>query len=309
MGSPVVTQTVIEGDQLTKRWGATTALDGASFTITKGVTGLLGANGAGKTTLLGMILGLHTGTTGDLEVFGLDPSTAGPEIRARIGYSPEHHTLPPDIRAHDFVRHIAEVHGLPRHEATARASDTLYQVGLGEERFRPIGTMSTGQRQRVKLAQALAHDPKLMLLDEPTDGLDPVQRDDMLGLIKRVSSEFGIDVVLSSHLLDEVERVCDAAIILDEGRVVAGGTLAALVGDSSGMTVELDGDTASVEQALTTRGLTVSAVGRSLRIDGPDEQDVATVVRDVLADTDVGVRRLVASRRSLSDIFFGVESS
>ena len=161
-------------------------------------------------------------------------------MRARVGYSPEHHDLPRDTRAHDFVRHIAEIHGLPHREATARASDALWQVGLGEERFRPIGTMSTGQRQRVKLAQAIAHDPSLVLLDEPTDGLDPVQRDDMLTLIRRVGTEFGIDVVLSSHLLEEVERVCDAAIILSAGRVAAFGSIAELTGAGHGVLVEVD---------------------------------------------------------------------
>ena len=300
-----MTQAVIEADHLTKRWGSTTALDGISFSIGPGVTGLLGANGAGKTTLLGMFLGLHTGTTGDLRVFGLDPATAGSEIRARVGYAPEHHSLPPDIRAHDLVRHIAEVHGLPRREAMARASDTLYQVGLGEERFRPIGTMSTGQRQRVKLAQALAHDPRLMLLDEPTDGLDPVQRDDMLALIKRVGSEFGVDIILSSHLLAEVERVCDSALILNTGRVIAQGTISELVGDSSGMTLDLDGDPAPIGEALERAGLDVVTTGLMMRVDGPNDRDVPGIVRDVLADADVGVRRLTASRRSLSDVFFG----
>ena len=218
--------TVVEGTGVTRRFGSVTALDGASFRIGPGITGLLGANGAGKTTLLGLLLGLHRPDEGRLRVLDLDPFTAGPEVRSRMGYSPEHHLLPPDTRAHDLVRHLAEIHGLPKRAATARASDALWQVGLGEERYRPIGTMSTGQRQRVKLAQAIAHDPALVLLDEPTDGLDPVQRDEMLSLIRRVGTEFGIHVVISSHLLDEVERTCDSAVILRSGTVVASGPLA-----------------------------------------------------------------------------------
>src|SRR4029077_2968202 len=194
---------VVVASSVVKRWGSTTALDGATFTIGRGITGLLGANGAGKTTLLGMMLGLHRPSEGQLSVLGLDPVKAGVRVRERVGYSPEHHTLPPDTTAQDLVRHIAEVHGLPTREATGRASDALWQVGLGEERFRPVGTMSTGQRQRVKLAQAIAHDPHLVLLDEPTDGLDPVQRDDMLALIRRVGTEFGMDIVISSHHLEE----------------------------------------------------------------------------------------------------------
>ncbi|HVM65381.1 MAG TPA: ABC transporter ATP-binding protein, partial [Acidimicrobiales bacterium] len=143
-------------------------LNGATFQIGRGVTGLLGANGAGKTTLLGLLLGLHRPDAGRVRVLGGDPWTSGPEVRARIGYAPEYDALPPDVTAADVVRHIAELHGLPRREATGRASDTLWEVGLGEERFRLVGTMSTGQRQRVKLAQAIVHDPQLVLLDEPT---------------------------------------------------------------------------------------------------------------------------------------------
>ncbi|HRW38807.1 MAG TPA: ABC transporter ATP-binding protein, partial [Aquihabitans sp.] len=156
-------EAVIEVRDVVKRWGSTLALGGASCTVGPGVTGLLGANGAGKTSLLGLILGLDRPDAGQLRVFGIDPATAGPDVRALLGYSPEHHLLPPDVKAVDFVRHVAEVHGLPRREATNRASDVLWQVGLGEERGRALGTMSTGQRQRVKLAQALAHDPKLVL--------------------------------------------------------------------------------------------------------------------------------------------------
>src|SRR5918993_4414559 len=219
---------VVEARGLVKSWGVTSVLTGLDFVVGRGVTGLLGSNGAGKTTLLGMILGLHRADAGELAVFGLDPSTAGPEVRALLGYSPEHHTLPPDVRAHDLVRHIAELHGLPHRYATNRASDALWAVGLGEERFRPIGTMSTGQRQRVKLAQAIAHDPQLVLLDEPTDGLDPVQREDMLALIRRIGTEFGIHVLLSSHHLEEAERICDAVVIVEGGEVVRAGRLADL---------------------------------------------------------------------------------
>jgi ABC-2 type transport system ATP-binding protein len=134
---------IVVGRGIAKRWGSTTALEGATFEIHSGITGLLGANGAGKTTLLGMMLGLHRPDAGQLTVLGLDPIRHGAAVRERMGYSPEHHTLPPDTSAQDLVRHIAEIHGLPTREATGRASDALWQVGLGEERFRPLGTMST----------------------------------------------------------------------------------------------------------------------------------------------------------------------
>jgi ABC-2 type transport system ATP-binding protein len=298
---------VIEGRGIVKSWGSTSVHRGLDFTVSRGVTGLLGSNGSGKTTLLGMVLGLHRPDAGNLRVFDLDPASAGPEIRARIGYSPEHHTLPPDVRAHDLVRHIAEVHGLPHRDATNRASDALWAVGLGEERFRPIGTMSTGQRQRVKLAQAIAHDPALVLLDEPTDGLDPVQRDQMLELIRRCGTEFGIDVLLSSHLLEEVERVCDAVVILGDGAVVASGSIDELRGVGSGTYVEVDGP-GSAERlvaALVPRGLSAVVDGARIAIETSDDRTL-DIVRDTVADLGLGLRRLQPRRLSLEDVFLGL---
>ena len=305
--APVV-DPVIRATAIVKRWGTTTALNGATLEIGRGVTGLLGANGAGKTTLLGMLLGLHRPDEGRIEVLGLDPDTAGPEVRARVGYSPEHHLLPPDVRAYDFVRHLAEVHGLPHREANGRASDALYQVGLGEERFRPIGTMSTGQRQRVKLAQAIAHDPILILLDEPTDGLDPVQRDEMLSLIRRIGSDFGINVLLSSHLLDEVERVCDGAVILHDGQVAAAGSLADLRGAGEGLVLELDADPAvhaSVIGALRAAGAEVRDDGARLAVTG--DEFLFDLVRDTVVEAGAGIRRLQPRTVSLEDVYLGVD--
>ncbi|MCU0310611.1 MAG: ABC transporter ATP-binding protein [Acidimicrobiales bacterium] len=304
---------VVDATAVSRRYGSVTALDGATFRIGPGITGLLGANGAGKTTLLGLLLGLHRPDDGRLRVLGLDPFTAGPEVRSRVGYSPEHHLLPPDTRAHDLVRHLAEIHGLPRREATARASDALWQVGLGEERYRPVGTMSTGQRQRVKLAQAIAHDPALVLLDEPTDGLDPVQRDEMLSLIRRVGTEFGIHVVISSHLLDEVERTCDAAVILREGAVVAAGPLSELTGAGAGLVVEVDDRPDAVAAILRDLGLDVTHDGLRLLVaartadgDGDAGVDPRDAVRDAVVEAGVGVRRLGDRTVSLEDVFLEV---
>jgi ABC-2 type transport system ATP-binding protein len=292
---------VVRADGLTKSWGATLALDGATLEIGRGVTGLLGANGAGKTTLFGLLLGLHPPDGGALEVLGLDPTRAGAEVRARIGYAPEHDALPPDMRAHDLVRHIAEVHGLPHREAVSRASDALWHVGLGEERFRPVGTMSTGQRQRVKLAQALAHDPALVLLDEPTNGLDPVQREEMLHLVRRVGSEFGIDVVLSSHLLDEVERVCDGVVILARGRVVAAGAMHTLRGEGTDIVIDIDGDPDHFAAALTSRGFTASVAAGRVTVAASDAAFDA--VRDTAVAAGVGIRRLERRTTTLEDVF------
>ena len=285
-----------------KQWGATTALAGATLEIGSGVTGLLGANGAGKTTLLGLVLGLHPPDGGSIEVLGLDPSTAGPEVRERLGYAPEHDALPPDMRAHDLVRHLAEVHGLPKREAVARASDALWHVGLGEERFRPVGTMSTGQRQRVKLAAAFAHDPALVLLDEPTNGLDPMQRESMLDLVRRIGTEFGIDVVLSSHLLEEVERVCDGVVILAEGRVVAAGTLDALRAGDEALVVEVDGDAEELAEWLRVSSFVVEVDGLRLVVAGAADA-AADAVRDGAMVLRLGLRRVQRRRASLEDVF------
>jgi ABC-2 type transport system ATP-binding protein len=297
---------VVRAEGVVKRWGTTTALAGATFEVPKGVTGLLGSNGAGKTTVFGLLLGFHRPDEGTLEVLGLDPTVAGPAVRERIGYAPEHDALPDDERAHDLVRHLAEVHGLPHREAVGRASDALWQVGLGEERFRPIGTMSTGQRQRVKLAAALAHDPLLLLLDEPTNGLDPVQRDEMLALISRIGHEIGIDVVLSSHLLEEVERTCDAVVILGGGVVAAAGSLDVLRGAERGLAVDAEDGTGAnrLRDALRQArpDLVVEHDGSRLLVGG-DAAVAADAVRDAAARTGVALRRVAPRTTTLEEVF------
>jgi ABC-2 type transport system ATP-binding protein len=297
---------IVRAEGVAKRWGSTAALVGASFEIGAGITGLLGANGAGKTTLLGLMLGMHRPDGGRLEVLGRDPWTLGPEVRARVGYAPEHEALPEDVRAHDLVRHFAEVHGLPRREAQTRASDALWEVGLGEERFRAVGTLATGQRQRVKLALAIAHDPEVVLLDEPTNGLDPVQRDQMLTLIRRIGHDLGLNVILSSHLLEEVERVSDAVVIIDQGRTVRSGRLAELRGvDRAELLVELADPPPAADRAVAA----LVARGMAAVVDGPlivvalEGDVVFDVVRDVLADEGLSVRRLHRRPASLEDVF------
>ncbi len=314
MPTAVRSEPLVTARSLVKRYGSVPVLDDVSFTVNPGVTGLLGANGAGKTTILGMILGLHPADGGELDVLGHNPWKAGRQVRTRIGYAPEHHTLPPDLRAAEFVKHVAELHGLPPDEATTRASDALWLVDLGEERFRPMGTMSTGQRQRVKLAQAIAHDPEFVLLDEPTDGLDPTQRDVMLDLIRHISEDFGITVVLSSHLIDEVERVCDGAIIIGEGRTLASGTIEELKGgDGVGVALELDAGDEAIDRFVTELqrlpGLMVEGDSRHLHVsrnDGVDSttsSDVLVAVRDGCADHGIGIVRLERRRLRLEDVF------
>jgi len=325
------TTALVTAQGLLKRYGSVPVLDDVSFTVSAGITGLLGANGSGKTTILGMILGLHPSNGGELAVLGRDPRHAGPDVRARIGYAPEHHTLPPDLRAAEFVRHVAELHGIPPEEAKTRASDALWLVELGEERFRPMGTMSTGQRQRVKLAQAIAHDPAFVLLDEPTDGLDPTQREVMLDLIWSLHRDFGMNIVLSSHLIDEVERVCDRVIIIGGGRTLAEGTVADLRGTGSeGIVAEVDAG----HDQLAALAARIRRLGVDVRLDerrlflSPDlppepvpggEQDrIATdddsesgartdrildQLRDACVDLDIGLVRLDRRRLRLEDVF------
>ncbi|MXZ31402.1 MAG: ABC transporter ATP-binding protein [Acidimicrobiia bacterium] len=290
-----------------KRFGSTVALDGVDVAIGEGVTGLLGANGAGKTTLLTLILGLRKRDAGLLDVLGADPGTAGPEVRQRLGFAPEHHQLPGDMTAADLVAHIARLHGLPKVAATQRASDTLWEVGLGEERFRPIGTMSTGQRQRVKLAQAVAHHPELVILDEPTDGLDPMQRTDMLALISRLATEHGINVLISSHHLEEVERVCDGVVMLASGRVARAGRISDLTVGGAGLVVEVYERAAELADALTAAGLKARAEGdETVRLAGTEAHPAgaaADAVRDAVADLHLRLRSLLPEHRSLSEVF------
>ncbi len=293
------------------QFGAQRALDSLDVDVQSGVTGLVGANGAGKTTLMSLVLGLRTPTAGQALVLGLDPQTNGAQLRAQIGYGPERNVVPEDMPASDFVKHMAEVRGMPRSEARGRASDALWLVGLGEERARAMGTMSTGQRQRVKLAQAIASDPALLLLDEPTDGLDPVQRDEMLSLIRQVNREYGIDVMLSSHLLEEVERICDHIVALDAGQLVAQGRLDDLIGDEQGVVVELaeiaDQPHAfdEVVSQLSQSGLDVrhGEVESRMEVIGPDADLVADLVRDAVADANARVVRIERRRRRLEDLF------
>ena len=291
------------------QFGAQRALDSLNLEVPSGVTGLVGANGAGKTTLMSIALGLRGQTSGSISVLGMDPAREAAQLRSVVGYGPERNVLPEDMPASDFVKHLSEVRGMPAGEAKGRASDALWLVGLGEERFRALGTMSTGQRQRVKLAQAIAADPSLVLLDEPTDGLDPVQRDEMLALIRQISNDYGIDVLLSSHLLEEVERICDNIVALDSGRLVAHGPLTSLVGDTSTITAELvetpdrPGAIEGVERRLRQAGLDVQRDLNLLRVTGDDPQVTLDAVRDAIAAEQARIRRVSTDRRTLEDLF------
>src|SRR6266516_2592491 len=278
---PIKADTVIETTALTKVYpGRVTALDSLTVSVAPGVTGLIGANGAGKSTLIKILLGLLPPTKGQAKVLGRDCQTSGEAIRTLLGYMPEHDCLPPDVTATEFVTHLGRISGLPPTVAKERAAESLRHVGLHEERYRLIGTYSTGMKQRVKLAQALVHDPKLLLLDEPTNGLDPAGREEMLGLIERTGREFGIAVLVTSHLLGEIERVCDFLIAIDAGRLHYAGPVAAFTALTERLLLELDDDAPSFAGSLRSRGLEVEGHGHELRV--ALRSDAAyDVIRDV----------------------------
>jgi ABC-2 type transport system ATP-binding protein len=293
---------------LTKRYGGgVTALDGLSVEIPEGIVGLVGANGAGKSTLLKILLGLLPPTDGGAEVLGFDAATQGAEIRSVVGYMPEHDALPPDVSATEFVAHLARVSGLPRGAARERTADTLRHVGLDEERYRPIGGYSTGMKQRVKLAQALVHDPRILFLDEPTNGLDPAGRDDMLELIQRIGREFGITVVVASHLLGEIERVASWLVAIDAGRLLRTAPLASFTERTGQLLVETDEDAAALADRLRDLGIVSAVDGRTLIVDlasgPPGEHAVEDAVRDGAAALKLGLVRVEPRRHQLEDLF------
>jgi ABC-2 type transport system ATP-binding protein len=293
---------LIKTDLLTKKYGKVTAVSDLSLEIESGVVGLIGANGAGKSTFIKMVLGLLPPTSGTAEVLDFDIATEGPEIREQVGYMPEHDCLPPDVSATEFVVHMGRLAGLPKTAARERTADTLRHVGLYEERYRPIGGYSTGMKQRVKLAQALVHDPKLVLLDEPTNGLDPAGRDDMLGLIRRIGTEFGISVLVASHLLGELERVCDHVVVIDAGRLLRSSSTADITAARGHIAVEVSERTDDLAAALLTAGLGVTPVGGLLEIDLEDDTTY-DVVRDNVARLGLGLIRLERRRHRMSEIF------
>jgi ABC-2 type transport system ATP-binding protein len=219
---------VVTLDGVTVRYGTRPALDRVSLTFPAGAVGLLGPNGAGKSSLIKTVLGLLTPSTGRVRVLGQDVAAASLAIRARIGYMPETDAHIPGMNAVAFVAYCAELAGLPRADAMQRAHEVLFYVGLGEARYRNVETYSTGMKQRIKLAQALVHDPDLLFLDEPTNGMDPNGRDEMLALARDLAYERGISLILSSHVLPDVETVCEHVVVMDKGRVAAQGPIAAL---------------------------------------------------------------------------------
>lgn len=294
--------TLIRTAGLTKRFARVTALDALDLELEPGIIGLVGANGAGKSTLIRLLLGLVEPTSGVAEVMGRDVFSQGPELRQFVGYMPEHDCLPLDVSATEFVAHMAQISGLPRAAARERTAETLRHVGLFEERYREMRGYSTGMKQRVKLAQALVHDPRLMLLDEPTNGLDPEGRAEMLRLIRRIGTEFGIAMILSSHLLSEIERVCDHLVEIEDGRLVRSVPMTVLTAPTRVLTVEVDNDGDRLADRLREQGVAVSSSGRFLLLQQEDDA-LLDLIRDSVVDLGLGLVRLEQGRRRLEELF------
>lgn len=291
---------IVEIAGLTHEYGAVVALRDLTLAIPAGVTGLVGANGAGKTTMLRLLLGLLHPTSGEMTVMGHDPQTDPLAVRSRLGYMPEGDCLPKDQTAADFVAYTAQLAGIPPSEARRRSSETLFLVGLEEERFRFLGDFSTGMQQRVKLAQAIVHDPDLVLLDEPASGLDPAGRTQMLQLIRRLG-EFGINVIVSSHVLTDIEETCSWVVMLDAGDLLRSGPLQVFEQRGT-VQVEVVGNVARVAERLAKRGFQVSVEGLHMVV-GPGDRSIEQAVLEEIAAEDSGLVRMVRGSASLEDLF------
>ena len=297
---------IVEISGLTHDYGEVVALSDLDLAIPSGVTGLVGANGAGKTTMLRLLLGLLHPTRGSIKVLGSDPQTDPLSVRARIGYMPEVDCLPKDVTAADFVSYTAQLAGIPARESKRRASETLFLVGLEEERFRYLGDFSTGMQQRVKLAQAIVHDPDLVLLDEPASGLDPEGRVQMLDLIRRLG-DFGIDVIVSSHVLTDIEETCSWVVMLDAGDLLRNGPLEGFE-ELSTVSVEVLEHAELVATALQARGFQVEQTPRNLVV-GPGDHMIEQAVIEETARAESGLVRMVRGTSSLEDLFLQKEKT
>jgi ABC-2 type transport system ATP-binding protein len=298
---------LISAREVTKRYPGVVALDAFTVDLEPGIIGLVGANGAGKSTFLRILLGLLPPTSGSVTVLGWDVQTETLEMRKHIGYLPEHDCLPLELSATDFVIHMGRMSGLPATAARERAADTLRHVGLHEERYRLIGTFSTGMKQRVKLAQALVHDPKLLLLDEPTNGLDPEGRDEMLGLVERTGRDFGISIMVTSHLLGEIERVCDFLIAVEAGKLSYAGSVSAFTARTRRLLVEVDDSAPLFAERLRAQGLDVESRGTDLLV-GLRDDGAYDLIRDIAAELDLSLARMELQRHQLGDLFRSPEA-
>ena len=294
-------------DRVSVVYGKNRALQEVSAVFPRGAVGLLGPNGAGKSTMLKSLLGFITPTAGSMQVLGLDVATRPLEIRARLGYMPENDAHIPGMNAVTFVAYCAQLAGLPHADAMQRAHEVLYYVGLGEARYRNVETYSTGMKQRIKLAQALVHDPDLLFLDEPTNGMDPKGREEMLELVRDIAHNKGISLILSSHLLPDVEYTCDHVVVMDKGRVATYGSIDELKGPAGRVyEVRIKGDLQTFIAALEAQGIECHETDEDvMRVFVPASHAAgeANRVFQLAAAQGVQVRHLRPSLPTLEDVF------
>ena len=295
---------VVQLDNVSVSYGRNAALRDVSVAFTPGAVGLLGPNGAGKSTLLKALLGFLAPDRGRMDVLGLDVAKSPLQIRARIGYMPETDSHIPGMNAVSFVSYCGQLAGLPAADAIQRAHEVLYYVGLGEARYRNLETYSTGMKQRIKLAQALVHDPDLLFLDEPTNGMDPKGRDEMLELVRDLAHEKQINLILSSHLLPDVEYTCDRVVVLDKGRVVADGSIDDLKGRRRQVfELRVKGDRRAFTATLQREGFECHETDEDvMRVFVPGEEGGRSLFA-LAARERVQVRHLRPSVPTLEDVF------
>ena len=295
---------VVQLERVSVAYGRQSALRDVSVTFPAGAVGLLGRNGAGKSTMLKALLGFVAPQQGRMDVLGMDVRRSPREIRARLGYMPENDAHIPGMNAVSFVAYCGELAGLPRADAMQRAHEVLHYVGLGEARYRNIETYSTGMKQRIKLAQALVHDPDLLFLDEPTNGMDPRGREEMLALVDDIARNKGINLMLSSHLLPDVEETCDYVVVLDKGTVVAAGPIATLKGHSRRLfELRVKGERGPFLGALAAEGIEIQdAAAEILRLFVPDACTPQSLFQ-LAVGHGLQVRHLRASVPTLEDVF------
>ncbi|HJR61323.1 MAG TPA: ABC transporter ATP-binding protein [Vicinamibacterales bacterium] len=302
--APAQTDPVVHLDGVTVKYGANRALKGVSARFARGAVGLLGPNGAGKSTLLKALLGFVKPLEGRMTVLGLDVARSPLDIRARIGYMPESDSHIPGMNAVSFVGYCGQLAGLPSVDAMQRAHEVLYYVGLGEARYRNIETYSTGMKQRIKLAQALVHDPDLLFLDEPTNGMDPKGRDEMLELIHDLGHNKNVNLILSSHLLPDVEFTCDHVIVMDKGQVVAQGPIEELKGPAGRVfELRIKGNLPVFIDLLRASGMECHSTDQDvMRVFVPAGRDHREIFV-LAAEQQAQIRHLRPSVPTLEDVF------
>jgi ABC-2 type transport system ATP-binding protein len=297
-------QPVLELEGVTKDYRGRRALDQVSFTLPPGVVGLLGPNGAGKSTLIKALIGLVRLGAGEARVLGMDSRREFRRVRELVGYMPEDDCIFPGLKGIEAVAYAGELSGLPQLAALQRAHEVLDYVGLGEERYREVQTYSTGMRQKQRLAQAIVHDPRLVFLDEPTSGLDPIGRAKMLKLVRALFDRTGISVVLSTHILHDVEEICDSVVILGHGKLLVHDSIEALRRPAEGsIVIGLERPDDAFGEALGRRGSRWETLhADELRLYGEPEA-AAALALEVARETGILVRRIESGRNTLEDIF------